>query len=1517
MRERYRLFISNRSIYREIELTPQMQSFKLGTGIETDIRLQKELFFEEFELQFFFDNTWKLGCSDNIYISSDGSARLIVCELNHGTSVSVRYRSGDNELFRIECLIDFEYENKNYDREIDIGAVNTVKVGGTADCNIIIDDPYVGAGSVILERKGKERTITEVSTKYGLFVNGGRVSGTVGLAENDFFSIADYSFCYRDEKLYTDSNKDLKMNGLRAEIISKSKSKLDYPRFNRSTRIFFKPLEKTITILDPPEKEKPRENNIILSLLPTLAMLIVTILVRGLMGRGGAFILISICSMSVGLGTTIYSFFHGKKISKKREEQRVKTYSEYLRKKESEIKDAHEEELGILRKNNPSIDETMTHVSDFDGRLFERVYSDEDFCSIRVGSGSKDSAVEVTFNKQERISIDDQLLYWPAQIQEKTEKIDNAPTLIPLKGVTMTGVVGNRDKVDEFIKTALTDLSVYHFYKEVKLGLIVSGEEKEEWEWARWLRHMSDESGMRNIAYSKDTYTIMIENLYRTLTEREDSGAESNSGPKAYLPYYVVFIKDYYDIMTHPLSRFFTADVNYGVSFVFFADAEELLPRCERIIRLGTNTPEILEARDGGNGQSFTPDWINTEQAAEAAMKLSCVDVDEISLAGQLTSKITLFDLLGIYGTDDLDYKERWGRSEVYKTLAAPLGINAKNETVYLDLHEKAHGPHGLIAGTTGSGKSEIMQSYILSMAMSYHPYEVGFVIIDFKGGGMVNQFKNLPHLIGSITDIDGREINRSLLSIRAELNRRKELFAQAQVNRIDAYIRKYREGQVNVPLPHLILIVDEFAELKAEQPEFMKELISTARIGRSLGVHLILATQKPSGVVDAQIWSNSRFRLCLKVATPEDSKEMLKTTLAAEIREPGRAYLQVGNNEIFELFQSAYSGGPAESESTGRQKEYEISSVALNGERTVLYSYKPERKEENEETQLSVIVDSLNDYCEKNNIKRLPGICLPPLPDILSAKVSDRIKNPVRTMLNLGLYDDPERQSQNEYEIDITSSHMLIMGSAFSGKTCLLQQMIRCAADRYEPDDVNMYVIDFASKTLGMFVPLKHVGGVVYSDQEERLKTLIKMLVDEVKKRKELFASVGVTSFIGYREAKTGKLPNILLFIDNFVALRELYPNYDESLLFLLREGLSVGLSVVITALQSNGIGYKYMSNFSSYAVLYCNDSGEYGSVLDRCRIRPKNVPGRAVVNVEKEYFEMQTYLAFEGEKEIDRAENIREYISQINNEIHGQIARLIPEIPDNMSENWILENDPRTESISPYTVTIGMDYATIGFERLNLRTLSLLSICGPESADKSNVILGIVNSLQRYSGSEPVSCYVLDGYDRKLKGLESYDIVEHYTTDISEGTEMLKDVRMIAVERRKLFNAGEIEQIENAPLIVTIIRNQQFYPADKRRDDIFNGLYRSARELKLLFIIAEIENSMIGASSGNIMKAVKEARTMLYAGRMEELQALDLPTAVIRENKAELQSGDFFYIQGTGVKKIRVAKAKEIDKK
>ena len=201
----------------------------------------------------------------------------------------------------------------------------------------------------------------------------------------------------------------------------------------------------------------------------------------------------------------------------------------------------------------------------------------------------------------------------------------------------------------------------------------------------------------------------------------------------------------------------------------------------------------------------------------------------------------------------------------------------------------------------------------MLSLAVNYSPDDIGFFIIDYKGGGMANLFDGLPHMVGQISNLSGNQVRRAMISIKSENRRRQRVFTEHGVNNINLYTKLYKNGEASLPVPHLFIIIDEFAELKREEPEFMKELISVAQVGRSLGVHMILATQKPSGTVDDNIWSNSKFRLCLRVQDRQDSNDMLHKPDAAYITQAGRCYLQVGNDEVYELFQSGYSGAAYE----------------------------------------------------------------------------------------------------------------------------------------------------------------------------------------------------------------------------------------------------------------------------------------------------------------------------------------------------------------------------------------------------------------------------------------------------------------------------------------------------------------------------------------------------------------------------------------------------------------------------
>lgn len=441
---------------------------------------------------------------------------------------------------------------------------------------------------------------------------------------------------------------------------------------------------------------------------------------------------------------------------------------------------------------------------------------------------------------------------------------------------------------------------------------------------------------------------------------------------------------------------------------------------------------------------------MNLSEMDVFSRQLSNFKVRENASNAAIPDMLTFLDMYKTSRVEDLDMYHKWLENRTYESMRSLIGQKAGEQPVYLDIHEKYHGHHGLVAGTTGSGKSETLQTYILSLVLNYHPHEVAFILIDYKGGGMAQSFIGLPHLAGVITNLGGNQTTRALLSINAEIKRRQRTFNEYKIKHIDAYIELYRNGEAEEPMPHLLIIADEFAELKKEQPDFVRALVSAARVGRSLGINLILATQKPSGVVDDEIWSNTRFRICLRVADKQDSNEMLKRTDAAYITGTGRGFLQVGNDEIFDEFQSGWSGAPYTPEVPfNDDSKAKAVIIGLTG-RPEAVKKKKKKKGDNVKkfTQLDAMVQYAANLAEENHIKPLRQIWLPPLPGIFYLDDLELTWDEKQIKLPVGLADDPQNQRQFPVYLDfIRDGHLLICGSAGSGKTSLVQTILYGAA--------------------------------------------------------------------------------------------------------------------------------------------------------------------------------------------------------------------------------------------------------------------------------------------------------------------------------------------------------------------------------------------------------------------------------------------------------------------------------------
>lgn len=1478
---RYRLRFDAGNVFKEAVLIDSVKEVTIGTDVSCDIRFHMEEFYHPFKIKLTHEaDEWIVSCDDQLAIENDfGMSEKAVLE--PGTGCTVLYRENKMLVFRMEIVLDVDYYSNKYETMIQMENMAECTIGGR---NAMITLPYslTKDDLITIENKNHQYYLRILKEGFGTFLNGARIHGSVRLRPFDFISVGPYSFCFVDGNLYTDADSDLSYAPNVIQMVQKESLSFQvYPHYHPSPRQQIVPDEKPIKILDPPTKPEPPESNIVGKLMPAVTMLGIVV-ISGLSGRfanGASFMIMSIGSVGAGLATSIYSIYYDKKRYKEKMEKREETYTRYINGKKESIKEIRLQEKDDLEKIYYSIQEEIEIVDGFLPQLYDRNPSDPDFMHIRLGLGKRRAIKKIDVKDKEKMETDE-LQMIPFELAELYESINPAPIILELDEINCIGVYGKKEALNQMLKNMTLDLAVRHSDQDLQLIYCIDDADRNKFEWLRFLPHIQNkELNRRNIICDEESQNLFFEYYYKKLMQRDKTSS---------LPRIVFMIWDQRELLNHPIIQMLKYANEKGVTFIFFEQEKEFLPKeCDRFIDMKDLLHGFLINRyNDKESLEFQAEPLSDAIMQRMVQKLAPVYRDEIQLAAQMTRHLSFFEMWNIYHPEDLDILNMWNTGDSTKSLAVPLGVNRRNETTYLDISERYDGPHGLVAGTTGSGKSELLATFILSMAIQYHPYEVGFVLIDFKGGGMAYQFRDLPHLRGSITNIEEKEINRSLSSIQSELKKRQRLFAEYEVNHIDAYIRLYKQGKAEIPLPHLIVIVDEFAELKQDHPEFMKELVSASRIGRSLGVHLILATQKPTGVVDPQIWSNSRFKICLKVQSREDSNEILKNPLAAEITEPGRAYVQIGNNEKLDLIQSAYSGA-ASDEGLSQSREFKIYSLNLSGKRTLVYERKREKTAE-KITQLESIVDYLHFVYEKGSFAPIADICLPPLSKLLPVRSLELPSIEHGVFAELGIYDDPGNQNQSPYRINLTQANTMIIGSAYQGKTNILQLLVRQLSENYSPDDVNIYILDFGSMVFKNFESLHHVGDVIYSYEDEKLKNFIKMMQEEIAGRKAKFIETGVSSFASWLEAGYTGMPQIVVCVDGLTALRELYLLENDFLLPLCREGLSAGISFVITNSQTSGIGYRYLTNFAQRIALYCNDSAEYSALFERCYIKPDNNPGRCLIELDKSIYEAQTYLAFEGDREIERKENMEAFVKEINMKYLDSFAASVPMVPKVLTKQKLKESFYAVSSNQ--NIVLGIGYDVIEPVSLSVMKHRPFVLSGND-IQKLTFLDFFMNELKEVGAY----VYVIDDIQATLSryGKNTFN---SYTAETDKIGDVLADL--------------ETDLMDKKPLYVLMIQNReaaQFISRNNSLMNFYRSLFRKYAGYPILVMFTNFENKAISFNADEVLKMMKGQFDALYFGELKDCKLIDITMSTLRKYNKTMDEGDAYFIEGSSLSIIK----------
>lgn len=822
--------------------------------------------------------------------------------------------------------------------------------------------------------------------------------------------------------------------------------------------------------------------------------------------------------------------------------------------------------------------------------------------------------------------------------------------------------------------------------------------------------------------------------------------------------------------------------------FCITDEIRNLPKECSEIIEISENESKIYDKHDiSGNCQSFKADTKLVHSINSLVRKLSGIKLDLSSTSEVLPSMLTFLEMYNVSKIEHLNIRTRWKENNPTVTLKAPVGVDTLGNLFYLDLHEKYQGPHGLVAGMTGSGKSEFIITYILSMAVNYHPDEVAFILIDYKGGGLAGAFENkkkgikLPHLAGTITNLDGASINRSLVSIQSELRKRQSIFNEAkQISNegtmdIYKYQKLYREGIVTEPVPHLFIISDEFAELKTQQPEFMDQLISTARIGRSLGVHLILATQKPNGVVNDQIWSNSRFRVCLKVQEKQDSMDMIKRPDAAELSATGRFYLQVGYNEFFDIGQSAWCGAPYVPTEEVESKEEDSVQIIDNLGRIV--KEVKDSKKENEENvnnikQIVGIVNYLSEIADEDHIS-VRKLWMDEIPEFITVNSLINKYGPLQKdglEVVIGEYDDPFNQQQNIVIHNVSEcGNTIIYGAMGSGKELLVNTLVCGLIENFAPSDINLFLIDFGSEALQMYAKAPHVGNVLLSSDEEKLIRLMKILKEQIYERKKLLAEYSGNPDL-YEKATGRSLTTIVTIIDNYAAFNELYENLVDEIAYLSREGSKYKIYFIITATAVNEVKYKISQNFGKQYVLQMNDKSDYSSVFGNVKgVYPSKLIGRGLI-LKNSVYEFQT-------AHICKDEELQAYVTGLTSELNANYSDdnviKVPEVPEKLTP----EDIKITQTLE--NVQIGVDLDLVKPVVVNLKKSVVNVITGKNIDEVIATGRGIAELVSRIDNCEVT---ILDSETEESKIVEIYNMMV-------ERNNSYKDDNTLTFDRKVIF--------------------------------------------------------------------------------------------------------------------------------
>jgi len=1170
-----------------------------------------------------------------------------------------------------------------------------------------------------------------------------------------------------------------------------------YPWFSPAARIRKALPKEVIEVPNMPKLGAAPKLNWVSILAAPVCMIFVMMIMALIVGTNTMIYMLPM--QLIGVAVSIVNYFTQKKTHKTSQAEINTKYQKLIDDKRMLLQKRAESVREIFEDENPT-PETCLKMSSNREHLWERTRDDNDFLSIRIGVGNIDYSDYVRGPKKDELQESYELEDKARDLVNEFQKIDKCPILCDLLRKQTTGIIGNRQSAINICRHLIMEISSLHSYNDVKLMMLYPNSESEYWDSFRFLPHVFDNQHQnRFMTCDRLEAAQMLKSLNKILDERLEKRSSFFSNTSATLPHIVVFIADPVFIQNDDIVNHLCAnDEKLGVSTVFvYQNLAQIPSRCMQIITAKEdNQNEIYNTDDTASVRSFQSEKISNEEIDLFSRSMSPVRLLKANGEKGLPNSITLLEAHGVNNPDSLHIMDRWKKNAAYKSMRVPIGVCADGSLFDFDIHEKQCGPMGLIAGTTRSGKTDLLRTWVTEMAMAYSPDDVAFVLIDFKGSSLTAPFVGMPHLAGAISNLDvdpDRDdfILRYATSLKSEISRRQRVLREAGCDgNILLYHQKKHEGKVNKPLPFLMIVLDEFAEIKSQYPDFMKLVESLYATGGSLGMYVLLATQHPSSAINDKIRANTAFRWCLRVESDADSKEMLGIADAAHLSEiPGRGFIRVDKMRINKEIQGLWCGAPYDPFQMVRANNTPVAIVRRNGALTVRRN--EILKKGDEETETKAIVRKMaaiakdNGYASAHHVweKNLPRVLLFNEVTNTFDKNSWLVTEKKKFEMVVGLADVPVLQRQEPLKVGFSENGSgIIYGAPQTGKTTFLLTLLASMTKDYTPMEASCYLIDYNAGNLSAFSEYPHtIDSCTLFDEKQKLQKVFDSIDKEIAQRRKLFSSHAIgdyKAFLSSELKREYEFPFILVAIDGYSELRKTYSDFvDPFVDNLVRNGSHFGVYCFLTASEERDT-YRISGTIkpSMRFVLQMAAKNEYGTILGVRGTTPANFQGRGICRWDSTVVEFQTALPIDRLHDADHIIDIlRDNGKKIKTRIGKMVSKRMVQLPNSIPYGSI-----KTDSVQPVLGLSVDDLAPVVHDFTSLPALLVVS------DEVSNTINNIELIMKQLGEKQNISYVVSYGiklpsikHEEYFKLLEFEEKLAHIKEELRERLSKWKNDR------------------------------------------------------------------------------------------------------------------------------------------